>query len=111
MIAQQLKTNKKVLDKNVAQVLNIKVTTLAGMKRKDKLYLRITITINLMFVRYCLMKFSQFIDHPRQTHTEDGKVRIKYFRSLSAYSRYFCSELVQKIMKKKRIDFLVKIHL
>jgi len=58
IIAQQVKTNKKVLDKNVAQVLNIKVTTLAGMKRKDKLYLRITIIINLMFVRYCLMKFS-----------------------------------------------------
>ena len=36
IIEEQLQTNKKVLDKDVAVALNIKASALAGMKHKGK---------------------------------------------------------------------------
>jgi len=92
IIAQQVKTNKKVLDKDVAQVLNIKASTLAGMKRNGKPPYQAILTYchnNRLDVRKILFNENQpIIDYPRQSLIEDGKVSVKYFRTLEAYSKW-----------------------
>ncbi len=90
IIKQQLQTDKKVLDKDVAAALNIKPTTLASYKRRDKPPYQAILTYchdNRLDVRKVLFSEDTLIvKHPAPV--EDGKVRIKYFRTLAAYARY-----------------------
>lgn len=71
-----MKTNKKVLDKDVAQVLNIKATTLAGMKRKDKRPYQAILTYchqNRLDVRKLLHDEDEpIIAYPKSVAVEDG---------------------------------------
>ncbi len=67
---------KKIRDKDVAAALNIKASTLASYKRRDKLPYQ-------AILKYC---YSNKIDIRKILHGEEeilsGKVRVRYFRSL-----------------------------
>jgi len=95
IISQQLQTNKKMFDKDVAQVLNIKASTLAGMKRKDKPPYQAILTYchnNKLDVRKILYdEIQPIIDYPKQSTSEDGKVRVKYFRTLVSYEKWLAN--------------------
>jgi len=95
IIKLQLQTDKKVLDKDVAKTLGIKPTTLASYKRKNKLPYKAILTYcheNRLDVRKILYSEDQpIISCPAPI--EDGKVRVKYFRTLEAYTRYLNSEV------------------
>ena len=85
---------KKIRDKDIAAALNIKASTLASYKRRDKLPYQAILT-------YC---YNNRIDIRKLLHGEDvpainypalieeeilsGKVRVRYFRSLEAYAKY-----------------------
>ena len=90
IIKQQLQTDKKVLDKQVAETLGIKPTTLASYKRKNKLPYKAILTYcheNWLDVRKILYSEDEtIVSCP--TPITDGKVRVKYFRTLEAYARY-----------------------
>ena len=92
IISQQLQTDKKVLDKDVAQALGIKPTSFAVHKKRNKPPYQAILTYchnNRLDVRKILFDESEpIISYPTQTPIEVGKVRIKYFSSLVAYSRY-----------------------
>ncbi len=92
IINQQLQTDKKVLDKDVATVLNIKPTTLASYKRRDKPPYKVILTYchdNRLDVRKVLFDESEpIISYPTPMPVEDGKVRVKYFRTLEEYAKY-----------------------
>ena len=92
IIAGQHKSNSKVLDKHIAAVLNIKPATLASYKSRDTLPYKAILTYchnNRLDVRKILFDESEpIINYPVQAPIENGKVRVKYFRNLDAYSRY-----------------------
>lgn len=95
IIKQQHRNNKKVSNKEVAQLLNIKATTLAGMKYKDKPPYQAILTYchnNRLDVRKILYdEFQPIIDYPKQSTSEDGKVRVKYFRTLVSYEKWLAN--------------------
>ena len=91
IISEQLQMDKKVSDKDVASALNIKPTTLASRKRRDKPPYQAILTYchnNRLDVRKILFDDNAIICYPTQVPIEDGKVRVRYFRSLDAYSHY-----------------------
>ena len=92
IISQQLQTDKKVLDKDVAQALNIKASTLAGMKRKGKAPYKAILTYchnNRLDVRKVLFdEATPIVSYPAPKPIEVGKVRVRYFRSLDKYAEY-----------------------
>ncbi len=92
IITQQLQTDKKVLDKDVAAALNIKPSILASYKRRDKPPYQAILTYchnNRLDVRKILFDEDQpIINYPTQSPTEAGKVRIRYFKTLEVYAIY-----------------------
>ncbi len=92
IIKQQLQTDKKVLDRDVAVALGIEPTTLTSYKSRGKApYKAILIYChnNRLDVRKILLNESEpIINYPTETLIKNGKVRVKYFRTLDAYSRY-----------------------
>ena len=96
IISQQHKnlvqTDKKVLDKQVAQALNIKPATLASYKRRDTLpYKAILTYCRNNQLNVCKLLFNEsepIINYPTPEPIEVGKVRVRYFRTLAAYARY-----------------------
>ena len=92
IIKQQLQSDKKVLDKHIAAELNIKPATLASYKSRDTLPYKAILTYcheNRLDVRKVLFDESEpIINYPIQAPIEEGKVRVKYFRSLAAYVNY-----------------------
>ncbi len=81
----------KVLDKDIAVALNIKPTTLASYKRRDKAPYRAILTYchdNRLDVRKILFDDKMpIVSYPDVTVVE-GKVRVKYFKTLKSYERY-----------------------
>ena len=94
IIAEQLHHDRKVLDKDVATTLNIKPATFSSYKRRDITPYRAILTYchdNRIDVRKILFdKFEPIISYPQQPQApiEDGKVRVRYFRTLDDYGRY-----------------------
>lgn len=91
IIKEKLETDKKVLDKDVATALSIKPSTLASHKRRDKAPYKAILTYchnNRLDVRKILFNDNTIICHPSQVPVKDGKVRVRYFRSLDAYSDF-----------------------
>ena len=92
IINQQVQTDKKVLDKQVAKVLGIKPITFASYKNKNKLPYKAILTYchnNRLDVRKILFNDTELmINYPIQVPVENGKVRVKYFRTLEAYASY-----------------------
>ncbi len=90
IIRQQLQTDKKVLDKDVAAALNIKASALASFKRRDKPpYQAILCFCEAHHVD--AGKVLNGVDEPITNYpapVEDGKARVKYFRSLKVYAVY-----------------------
>jgi len=97
IIKRELQTDKKVLDKDIAIALNIKPSSLASFKRRDKPSYQAILTYchnNRLDVRKLLFNEDMpFIVYPATDPVSDGKVRIKYFRTLDAYSRYLSLQL------------------
>ena len=92
-----LKTLKKIIspqdkmtDKTIATALKIKPTTLASYKHRDKAPYKAILTYchdNRLDVRKVLFDdVEPIVEYPAPV--KDGKVRIKYFRSLDDYSHY-----------------------
>lgn len=92
IIGQQLQTNKKVLGKDVAQALSIKSAILASYKNRNKTPHKAILTYchdNRLDVRKILFdEVRPIIDYPKQTPIEDGKVSVKYFRTLASYEKW-----------------------
>ena len=92
IINQQLKSDKKVLDKDVATALNIKASMLASYKRRDTPPYQAILTYchnNRLDVRKILFNDDDpIINYPSPEPIKDGKVRVKYFKTLEAYSHY-----------------------
>lgn len=94
IIAKQVHPDRKVLDKDVASTLNIKPSTLAAYKRRDKPPYKAILTYchdNRIDVRKILFdEFEPIISYPQQPQApiEDGKVPVRYFRTLDAYRLY-----------------------
>ncbi len=92
IIKEQLQTNKTVLDKDIATALNIKPSSLASYKRRDKPPYQAILNYcheNRLDVRKILFNEDMLIiAYPTSEPVEVGKVRIKYFRTLDAYSHY-----------------------
>ena len=91
IIALQLQ-RKKISDKDVATALDIKPTTFASYKRRDKLPYQAILTYchnNRLDVRKVLFSEDKFvINYPTPDPIKNGKVRVRYFRSLDNYSHY-----------------------
>ena len=85
-------SSKKIRDKDVASALNIKYTTLASYKRRDKPPYQAILTYcheNRLDVRKVLFDdVEPIVEYPAPVPIEVDKVRIKYFRNLDTYSRY-----------------------
>ena len=85
-------TKEKVLDKDIATALNIKPSSLASYKRRDKPPYQAILTYcheNRLDVRKILFNENMpIISYPTSEPVEVGKVRIKYFKTLDAYSNY-----------------------
>ncbi len=92
IIKQQVQSDKKVLDKQVAETLGIKPTTFASYKSKNKPPYKAILTYchdNRLDVRKILFnKDVPVIAYPTPIPIEDGKVRVRYFRTLEAYGYY-----------------------
>ena len=92
IIKQQVRSDKKVLDKDIAAVLNIKPATLASYKSRDTLpYKAILIYChnNRLNVHKILFDDNEpIINYPTPAPVEPGKVRVIYFRNLEAYGLY-----------------------
>ncbi len=99
-ITQQLQTDKKMFDKDVAAALGIEPSALASHKSRDKPPYKAILTYchdNLLDVRKVLFdEDNPVVEHPKQTSTEDGKVRVKYFRTLDFYSKWLDGIISQK---------------
>ena len=80
----------KITDKAIASALNIKPTTFASYKRRDKPpYKAILIYChdNRLDIRKILFDDAgPIVSHLKVV--ENGKVRVKYFRTLEAYRSY-----------------------
>ncbi len=85
-------TKSKVLDKDVALALNIKASTLASYKRRDKLPYQAILTYcheNRLDVRKVLFNdVESVVDYPAPMPVETGKVQVRYFRTLEVYILY-----------------------
>ena len=93
IISQQLQTDKKVLDKDIAQALNIKPATLASFKRRDKAPYQAILTYchnNRLNVRKILFNEDQpIMIYSTQSPIEEGKVQVPIlYKTLEAYARY-----------------------
>ncbi len=92
IIKQQVKTDKKVLDKHVAEILGIKPTTFASYKSKNKPPYKVILTYchnNRLDVRKILFdEADPIIDYPGHAPIESGKVQVRYFRTLVVYGTY-----------------------
>lgn len=97
IIKRELKTDKKVLDKDIAIALNIKPSSLASFKRRDKPPYQAILTYchnNRLDVRKLLFnEDTPLIVYPATEPVTVGRVRIKYFRTLDAYSHYLGLQL------------------
>ena len=86
------KSNKKITDKAIATALNIKPTTLASYKRRDTAPYKAILTYchdNRLDVRKVLFDdVEPIVEYPAPVPVEDGKVRVKYFRTLEEYEIY-----------------------
>ena len=80
----------KVKDKDIASALQIKPATLASHKSRDKPPYKALLTYchnNRLDVRKLLFdKFEPAVSYPAPI--EEGKVRVRYFRTLVAYELY-----------------------
>ncbi len=85
-------SNKKILDKDIATALNIKPTTLASYKRRDKPPYKAILCYcheNRLDVRKILFDESApIIAYPAPMPIETGKVQVRYFRTLEVYALY-----------------------
>ncbi len=92
IITEQLQTDKKVLDKDIATALNIKPSTLASYKRRDKPPYQAILTYchdNRLDVRKVLFdEYEPIISYPRQEPIVVGKVQVRYFKTLKDYANY-----------------------
>ena len=92
IITQQLQTDKKVLDKDIAAALGIKPSALASHKSRDKPPYKAILTYchnNRLDIRKILFDEDQpIIDYPKQAPVEAGKVRVKYFGALASYGKW-----------------------
>jgi hypothetical protein len=97
IIRQQLQTDKKVLDKQVAETLGIKPTTFASYKSKNKPPYKAILSYchdNRLDVRKILFdEDALVIAYPSQEPVAVGKVRVKYFRTLEVYKSYLSTKL------------------
>ncbi len=83
IICQQLQTDKKVSDKDVAQALSIKPATLASHKRRDNPPYQVILSYchnNRLDVRKILFDDNAIICYPPQVPVEEAKVRVRYFK-------------------------------
>ena len=96
-LKQIIAPQRKVLDKEVATALNIKPTTLASYKRRDKAPYKAILTYchdNRLDVRKVLFgDVEPIVEYPVPIPVEDGKVQIRYFRTLEAYANYLNFQL------------------
>ena len=92
---KEILTNKdrpdtKIRDKDIAAALKIKSSALASYKRRDKVPYQAILTYchnNRLDVRKVLFdEDNSIVLYP--TPVEDGKVQVRYFLSLKAYSHY-----------------------
>ena len=92
IIKQQVQSDKKVLDKQVAETLGITPTTFASYKSKNKPPYKAILTYcheNRLDVRKILFdEDTPVIAYPAPVAIEDGKVQVRYFRTLAAYALY-----------------------
>ena len=92
IISQQLQTDTKVLDKNIATALGIKPASLASYKNRNKLPYKAILTYchhNRLNVKKILFDEDMtVIAYPTTAPVTDGKVQVRYFRSLAGYSFY-----------------------
>ena len=83
-------SHKKITDKAIATALNIKPTTLASYKLRDKAPYKAILTYchdNRLDVRKVLFdEIEPIVSYPAPV--EDGKIKIRYFRTLEAYANY-----------------------
>ena len=95
IIKQQVQSDKKVLDKDVAAALNIKASALASFKRRDNPPYKAILTYchnNRLDIRKILFNEDEpIINYPASEPVENGKIRIKYFKTLEAYASYLKS--------------------
>ena len=93
IISNNTQSNKKILDKDIATVLNIKPTALASFKRRDKPPYKAILTYchdNRLDVRKVLFNdLEPIVEYPIPLPVEDGKIQIRYFRTLEVYAKYF----------------------
>ena len=82
----------KVTDKTIATALNIKPTTLASYKHRDKAPYKAILTYchdNRLDVRKVLFDdVEPIVEYPAPIPVDNGKVRVRYFRTLDDYSHY-----------------------
>ena len=92
IIKLQLQSDKKVLDKQVAETLGIKPTTFSSYKSKNKPPYQAILTYchnNRLDVRKILFDESEpIINYPAPVPIVNGKVQVRYFRTLAAYGQY-----------------------
>ena len=92
MLKQIISPQSKVTDKAIATALKIKPTTLASYKRRDKAPYQAILTYcheNRLDVRKVLFDdMEPIVEYPAPVPVEDGKVRVRYFRTLEAYGNY-----------------------
>lgn len=90
MIRQQVQSDKKVMDKQVAKTLGIKPATFASYKSKDKPPYKAILTYchdNRLDVRKVLFDEDKpIVSYPIPIET--GKVQVKYFNTLEEYAMY-----------------------
>ena len=86
-------SSKKIRDKDIAAALNLKPTTLASYKSRNKAPYQAILTYchnNRLDIRKLLFDEDKLvINYSKPVEAvADGKVRVRYFRNLDAYSRY-----------------------
>ena len=91
-LKQIISPQHKVTDKAIATALKIKPTTLASYKSRDKAPYKAILTYchdNRLNVRKVLFDDAEpIVTYPAPTPKDDGKVRVRYFRTLEAYGSY-----------------------
>ncbi len=92
IIRQQVQSDKKVLDKDIAVALNIKASALASFKRRNKPPYQAILTYchnNRLDVRKILFDEDQpIVNYPRQEPIVVSKVQVRYFKTLKDYANY-----------------------
>jgi hypothetical protein len=88
------KSNKKIYDKDIAAALNLKPSTLASYKRRNKPPYKAILTYcheNRLDVRKILLDDTEPIVGSSSFRHEpvfEGKIRVKYFHTLKRYADY-----------------------